>query len=789
MLFIPLYYGQKNIFNLTYLRSKEKVFVITPSPSSADLVREKIGGHDSDRVDVITMSEFLRSNQGIEGGEKEKWRKSKILKNLATVWKKFNSKLPQGAFFQAFLHITDLRSHTLNKELIADLLDEYGEDMGQMLSLLWDMFDQLDIYDEQKAYADLAVTYRENPEIFKDKNIIFYGFDFLNPSQIDLLHSLAIANDVFVPLPKEVYEQSIPSDWVRWINGELIEIDQKKELKEVKAKLILYEKNRMAEVLNAQEFDKKDAKINVFLCESNPNINQIREIPIPGLSYKVSASIFNDRLHGLFEEFADRFIGHKTQDLIWDIKRRIEEWGPRDSFSLLKIYKQIESELEEWNDLSVENEVVTLFDLEVLKQVISLNLPRTFLTPHLEQYRGRLSGLESILGLSEDIPSLVIASSSYRPVKGRDNPYSEKMMELLSAISPVPRVEFQSYFITGRLKNILESPEITFLVERDLYASDPFWGEFLRENKLSLSNQNLTPRRAIDLLILDKEIAKKIEQKELLPPKHISASRLQSYLDCPRKYFFSYLYNFNIFTELPVEMSAAEIGRIEHQCIKEVIEYQLKTNEFNATERIVKKALDDFSLGQRKNFTKLQREKYIFEVTKAVDSGLRQLHNLGIDPKNMQFEIDLGEMTFQGHKVRGEVDFFGLENGETSFLLDFKRSSWGVSGRSDILSYSSLQLWFYLYFMKENIINLNDVFLGYICLMNPEDSLILSTNQAKGGKKYLENIESLLSQFEVFLADLIEKIKNDRSFCAKPRDVSVCRTCHMANVCDRGVSG
>ena len=300
MLSVILYHHSKNLKKLDFLDAPERpVQMICPNPLVADAVRSTLTRYSSDfeKIDVLTISRFIGNAFQELGIEKNVARKSEILKVLAVAWKNFAPDLPDQSFMQVYQHLTDLRSFTLDAELIKESIEDYGEDMAQMILRFWYLLDEMGITDEQKAYVELAKTLREGEkaqenENLREQSLLFWGFDFFNAGQVDLLKALSLRNDIYCPVPKAAYDKAISSDWVMWLGEHVKTIDEPDS--ENHLRLSYFKKNRLAESLELALTSKGPKSI--FLAQKNPSLHQISEMSLAGAHFKTPINAFHNQV-------------------------------------------------------------------------------------------------------------------------------------------------------------------------------------------------------------------------------------------------------------------------------------------------------------------------------------------------------------------------------------------------------------------------------------------------------------------------------------------------------------
>ena len=215
----------------------DQLSVVSPNPQMADLVRGKFADLGTE-AESITISKFIKNElNSLEIDEiLENYKgKSELTLLLGAIWKKIGKNPDPVQFNKAFNLLTEFRSFSLSEQVLETVLDQY--DSGLKESVLWlhRFLEQLEIVDEHKSYFLLSEKLRTsdlNPSYPQDRQIVFYGFDFMAASQIDMLKSLALRNDVHIPIYKDVLKKSQNIDWINWFdehNLEIIDISEKLE--------------------------------------------------------------------------------------------------------------------------------------------------------------------------------------------------------------------------------------------------------------------------------------------------------------------------------------------------------------------------------------------------------------------------------------------------------------------------------------------------------------------------------------------------------------------------------
>ena len=121
--------------------------------------------------------------------------------------------------------------------------------------------------------------------------------------------------------------------------------------------------------------------------------------------------------------------------------------------------------------------------------------------------------------------NLLCVTSDYGPVKGSVVQYSENVEKYLASIGPIRRSELEFLQLKSKIQEFLNQTNAYVLVENGVLEHDLGWSSIIEEDlKREISiNSNIEVNRDFSLI--------RKEGKDEL--KSISATRLQSFSDCP----------------------------------------------------------------------------------------------------------------------------------------------------------------------------------------------------------------------------------------------------------------
>jgi CRISPR/Cas system-associated exonuclease Cas4 (RecB family) len=287
--------------------------------------------------------------------------------------------------------------------------------------------------------------------------------------------------------------------------------------------------------------------------------------------------------------------------------------------------------------------------------------------------------------------------------------------------------------------------------------------EFLDKTELKLEKSKLNPQAKkkndpLDFLI-DKN---KNNQKKL------SASRLQSYLDCPRKYYFEYELKLKSADDVKNKVSSRELGNLEHKIIKDYYENNMEYVEARHVS-FAQNQLESFLKENKKEISRIDLEVYKTEVVFNSGVGIRYLFH----KKNEFSSFDVffeKELKPNNYGITGQIDaYIKTENGVA--LIDFKRSKYGIGTASEVRNFEKIQLW--IYSLIESIENIK--WFSYLNLSDYETDEVMVK---------IESDE--LSNFKIFLHDLVSRFNLDREYLPDPKKANICTFCAVEKICSKG---
>jgi ATP-dependent helicase/DNAse subunit B len=342
----------------------------------------------------------------------------------------------------------------------------------------------------------------------------------------------------------------------------------------------------------------------------------------------------------------------------------------------------------------------------------------------------------------------------------------------------VKRAGLEFLFVKNDITNFLADSENILLIEEGLDLTDLSWREVL--TNLEINQIPIEPRFQLKKpkdYLLNKINAPKEQLKKL------SASRLQSYMDCPRKYYFSYVDKIDHRPEQRLSLGQDEMGTIEHDIIKkyfESLDAQISQPiDENKIKNICENEIDSYLSHSQIDLSFKTRQVHYFEILNSAKNAIAFLNNFIFEEKayDIKFEVPLGENRLN---LVGFIDCIVYLPGDYIAVFDFKRSSAAIGSKADTMNFNKVQIWVYLVVLAE-FLQKKILAWGYINIAEPDESLVFYEK--------VKNIltPELLSESTNFISAKILEVKSEETFSPMPRNSKICQFCEVSLFCPKEV--
>lgn len=763
--------------------SHDQGVVICPNPAMADGVRRLLDQQLNLAVDVLTISKAtaeLKERLELTGNS---LRKADILMHFATLWKSVYGAKAFEMFIQSYQLFSEFRSFTTNFDLVTEALGALSQEQQKALTLYWRYLEQSEILDEHALYEQIAAACLEIEDPADSPlwpSLTFWGFPHLSGTQISLIKSVAnIARvNVFFPAPLIPFVHSY--DYIAWLDPQ-VEAQKKlvvapPEHKPRSLPVVRFAKKRLGGVLKDHFSSEDFVGREILLCAKRSDYNLYQEIPFAPLIFKTPNDGLQSLANGLIKELRFERVAGRTSsiDYLDFIDEQLKTSFEEQDFRQMRVLIQYKKLLSSYSELSSLNEELDSFDLKLFDEIFNATLPRMF-TSSLNPDQAKsiqLSALDSLASEKKDRVSLMIVSSHYGPLKLKESYYPEEVAEFLAVVGPVKRSDFDFQMLKLRLQSLLNENELTLVIEGHLEAEDPAWNDILTSYELV---EQSTQKRPVVAALNDFQVTASESYQRMM-----SASSLQLYRDCPRKFYVSKIAKLDTLKSLSVEVAPHELGSLEHALIGHLYP---KARSLPEIRREIHAAFDDFIKNEKKKISPLRLKGHLFEIEEAVFNGLSFLDSLCNELKVNKVEFDV---KLSGKS--GEADCivkWNSDSGPRWGLIDFKRSKSSIGTKSEVQDFRKIQLPFYL----NNLALSSDQcsFIAYVNLSALEDSTLIRLEHSFDTELKFVTLDMSASEFinssRSFLEDLEQRLRSDTSYLAEPINAQTCTYCPIRNVC------
>jgi CRISPR/Cas system-associated exonuclease Cas4 (RecB family) len=717
----------QNSRDLKNLDLNSNPLIICPSPTLADGFRDFI---DS-KAEVITVAKWIKS--GLINENEKRVGKAELMLYLASAWRKYFSDASENIFFNSFKIFTELRSFTLDVEIISGILDELAPEIKKTIILFWAVIQAENLMDEHSAYNKLGEASHKRP-------LYLIGFKHLSAIQIDMVKKISSYVDIDLFIPNKVKQKSLSNDWINWLDTEKI-VDHDTSMSKSNLKVVTYSTN----------------KLNTYL-------KNFRDIIQEGFLFKSPEDLF---IHSKENAFSILYENQK-QDQPFDFLALIEKEKvkslERQLFLDFKIWLLMEEAFKTYSEYS---DNIDSFFLTVLRQVVDLNTPRNFLIPMNDREGSKILNFDDLKYRKSDRALVVVLSKESSPFMVNETSYPDDIVKKLKLIGPLKRGGLDVLFVKEELKDIFKSFEnVYFFIEEGVEEIDIGVREILEEF-------NLIP---IDLdfqfpIKIKRDVLKEVIHIHTNKNPSLSASSLQAFQDCPRKYFATYIEKMSNKNLAKVGIEPNEIGQIEHAIIADYFQKNIEVHEEEVL-NFAKLKLTEYVKHNHISIGRTDFNEVLYELIEYTTNGLNFLYDLKSKNLNAEFHFEF-PLPENDLNIKGSIDCLvrdelGLE------IYDFKRSQAAVGNKKEIERFEKLQVWIYRWVLLNNSVGTEVKKWGYVNLSEENKNNILDNSKT-----------DLKEEFDKYIRTLSEELKNEVLFSPKPKKDSVCQFCHLNLICPK----
>lgn len=754
MLEIVFYHSNQDLSQK--LKVAKDSLVICPNPGVADSLREI-----EPMLETVTISKW--SSDRLKNHGLNRIRKSDLMLKLSSVWRTYYPQEETSIFNQSFELFTELRSYTLNLELLNNFLHEVDESIRRSIFMFWAYLENENLVDEHLGYKIIG-------DSAEQKAISFVGFRHLSGTQIDMLKLISERSKVQVYIPQAVFNDSLLGDWFYWLETDL-KTNKEKLPSRKKLKINILPKGKTNYFF--KDFISRHPDHDLLLASTQLDFFSLQEVQLDNSFFKIPNELFSTSINSVIKFLRQKvkddlkFSLEELNEILKDrAKKTLEEKNYRE-FKIIEILLQA---AESYGEFRSE---IDKFAIDIFEQTLNLNAPRTSLVKLESHIERQILGLDNLNFSQRKRPLVVLATANAGSLQGKEKGFSEPMLKALSSIGPVKRSGLDFIFYKYDLLEALSLKEAVLYIEEDLLHTSLAWREILKHFELEhmSSLEVFTEKKVANHLL-------KLKKNGPFIQKNMSASKFQSYVDCPQKYFFTYIEKIDSKAKIKIKLGVEELGRLEHKIIadyfNEIKGYQISEKLHN---QIAEKVLEEYIESNKLSLSQVDRSWAINEIKHLSLNGIQFLTDYlkNKEVVSIKFEVPIPKNSWA---IVGSIDcIIELKNNEIA-IIDFKRSGAACGTKTETLEFEKVQLWIYLLTMLTQEKKL--VLVGYLNLSEIEENKLLffeDDAQALVAKN--------LSNFELYFKKIAEEINNCIDYAPMPRNSKVCEYCGVKNYCTR----
>lgn len=776
-------------------KEEETKIVICPSPKEADQLRKLL--INAKNTDVITISKFISNLLAQIEAAPSYTRKSDLMLKLSVFWKQVFPEKTFEQFSQSFTLLTEMRGTSTQLETLQEVIDQYHPDVASGITMLWRSMEASEFFDEHAIYQYLTDIFRQTASPLTDseqvKTYCIYGFSHLSGLQVDLLKAMALREKVIVPYREELFNLRHSSDWISWLTTEEMETKVNPPLPQMNFDLYSFAKNRMSETLKVLIEGQDD--VQILLGASDPELADYLEIPSQKFFFKAKLDLVSDSFSKVEEKIRLAFAASTNQTVLSEdiealLQTQFDEAVKTQDFRLLKATTLVQETVSLWHSLASVNNQMTTFDWEVIRQSSRLNSPRLYFSPDQSsaQQVGIIKAFKEMQDLDKTKTTYICLSSNHAAPKLGESEYSHEVARLLMNLGPRRRKEIDFLKLRAEFREIIQDANPIFVIEKDLLEHDLGWAEML--SGLHFNSQKVE----LKSIASRKDLLNKSDYSPQPPFETISPSRLQTYVECPRQYYYQYIEKVSETPQLESDLEARFLGEIEHDVIAKYLETNKDWNE-KKHQDICDLLIDKTLIKNKIILNETTRAKHRNEIIHYSRRGIYFVQTLMQQLPDAKLEF---ERPYMDGEFKGRVDLI-IKSGIGHGVLDFKRSAASVPNNKQHINFEKIQMWNYLsHACKQE--NKELLFWGYVCLKEIEQSLLYSTwpelslishDSFESDVSFIQvdvtSLQQQLADYNEFESTTLVNLKKEQHWRALPQSSGSCTFCAVNTLCSRGL--
>lgn len=453
----------------------------------------------------------------------------------------------------------------------------------------------------------------------------------------------------------------------------------------------------------------------------------------------------------------------------------------------MKLFRAWQLFLEALTSISDLTDDIIPFDhffLKLLSEVVNLNQPRTSFVPvSPSQMTIDLKDMSSLENLDRKRRVLLCIDERFEDIQGLGQNYTESIQKALASLGPLKRNELELLFRQWEFRDLFGHGNVLVFMNEGTLKHSLVWKRLFTGIELERVEKKETRTQKV---VTDHFQSLSLKTFE----GNFSASKLQTYMDCPRKFYFNYVDKVFPNILLEKDFDPMTSGTIIHEIIERFFKENLPDEELKIlTKKIMQVYINEKNLHLPAEVY-LQRELIFNHRAFNGIQFIREVER--VSGEKIEWKIEEAFRLTEPFIINGRIDCMGVGE-KYLFLLDFKSTESSASSNKEILSIEAVQLWAYAHASESLVKDFEKktLVLGYVVLDDPSKSNLLTMDEdlvkaLKGvckTQKLKEEFSDKLKEAREKMASLAVAIAAEKEFAAKPRKNVTCNFCDLNKVC------
>lgn len=691
----------------------------------------------------VTIDHFI--NSGLGEKKKRVLKRSETYLFVLRYLYQFKKNISRTYHDYVYRIFTDLRTMTRDNTLYQDIIQKNYPDIKEELHYLWNLFEETSLIDEAKKYDCLM-----EEVVFPQKEYFFNGFTHLNALQIDWLNSFTQPLSIILPL--EGYYDETPENWYHWLSGESLVFTRQEKKQEVDLFFI----ENLDQISCSPE---ENYNIAIDALEITPA--HFGEIKIKDINYKVSTEFLSAEKEELNAFLLTKWFEKQALEISCYLEKIKNFVFNEQSVEVKKLvlFERIQEIIVFLEKIDSDFKKITREDHEIIFQALEWNLPRSFFK-NSKKSASEVRKLEHYsLGGGSKKKNIIYFSSKTKDFLQKKSEMTLENFYFLREIIPLKNHHIVDYYKMLAIRSLLEEGGI-------IYVNEESWKVKSELKKfLSTTYSLVLPQKTTSEISHEKKYL--FLEKKKGGRERFSLSQIQTYHECPLRYYLKYEKNIYFKTTVLEDFNALEKGSLVHELIGRVFVRNLTEKQ---QQKYIAQEVEKYCLTHKKmDVRKIERN--IYEVSILVTHGLLFLEEFKKEHPDARYVF---EQKVTSEKTRGLIDVL-IFTKKGVYLIDFKLGT--LPKKDEIIHHEKIQLSSYASKVKENV-------LGFFYYSLKE--------QKKVGVSFVDNFlekanapQDFLNHYQKYEEGIVNKMLKDESFFPKPLKKEVCIYCYHQEVCPK----